>query len=151
MQTTTITTRSRNLGYAYTTDPRDFTPRFRFAAPDTIGTTKTIRAAMIERRRNIGDGTYYKDALFVAGIQVLSTADGGPSIREVLSEIELTGSAVVPLDAPLSASEAASILGVTRRTIVNYHADGRFPGAWKTPGGHLRIPESEVRALRGEV
>jgi excisionase family DNA binding protein len=48
----------------------------------------------------------------------------------------------------LSASEAAEILGVTRRTIHNYWRDGKFPSAWETPGGQVRIPEAEVQRFK---
>jgi len=149
MQTTTITTRTRNLGYAWTTDVEDPAHEYALTAPDHVGTVKAVRAAMVERARILGSGTYYHDRLFVGGVPVLSTAAGGPSIHDVLNEVELSGTAVVPLDRPLSPGEAAVILGVTRRTVLNYHDAGRFPGAWTTPGGHLRIPEGQVQALRG--
>ncbi len=48
----------------------------------------------------------------------------------------------------LSPSESAEILGVTRRTILNYRTAGLLTGSHETPGGHLRTPEATVQHLR---
>jgi hypothetical protein len=48
----------------------------------------------------------------------------------------------------LSPGEAAGILGVSRRTILNYRDAGLLSGSHETPGGHLRIPEATVQRLR---
>ena len=45
----------------------------------------------------------------------------------------------------ISTGKAAKLAGVTRQTIRNYVADGKL-SASKTPGGALRLEESEVRA-----
>lgn len=47
----------------------------------------------------------------------------------------------------LSAGEAASTLGVDRRTLRRWVASGRLE-AVRTPGGHFRFPASAVSALR---
>jgi len=153
MKTSIITTRTRNLGYAWTIDVEDPAHEYALTRPDHVGTVKAIRAAMVERLRSIGDGTYYYDCLFVGGVPMLSRADGGPSIHDVLNEVESTGSAVVPLDPPLTPGEAAQLLGVTRRTVIDWAAAGRFPGAWRTAGsdkrgGNWRMPRASVLNLR---
>lgn len=48
----------------------------------------------------------------------------------------------------LRVGDAASVLGVTENTVKNWIALGTFPGAFRTEGGHWRIPAEEVLALR---
>lgn len=52
----------------------------------------------------------------------------------------------------MSTTEAASELGVEPKTIANWCADGRFPGAKKTSPrrGRWRIPSRDVYAFFGE-
>ncbi len=52
----------------------------------------------------------------------------------------------------MSTMEAASELGVEAKTIANWCADGRFPGAQKTSPkrGRWRIPSRDVYAFFGE-
>ncbi len=46
----------------------------------------------------------------------------------------------------VTVSEASRILGVSKRTIHNWLERGTLK-FWKTPGGHVRIPETSVNAL----
>ena len=48
----------------------------------------------------------------------------------------------------LRVGDAAALLGVTENTVKNWIALGTFPGAFRTEGGHWRIPAEEVLALR---
>lgn len=48
----------------------------------------------------------------------------------------------------LRVGDAAALLGVTENTIKNWIALGTFPGAFRTEGGHWRLPSEEVHALR---
>lgn len=49
----------------------------------------------------------------------------------------------------LSATQVAARLSVDRGTVWRWWRRGLFPGAWRTPGGHLRIPPSDVERVRG--
>lgn len=49
-------------------------------------------------------------------------------------------------DSPISASEAARLLGVSSATVRRYIRDGLLTER-RTPGGHFRLKEEEVRAL----
>lgn len=53
----------------------------------------------------------------------------------------------------VSSEEAARLLGVTSRSILNWARAGRFPGAFRTPGGRQRggdwrIPRAAVEAFK---
>ena len=48
-----------------------------------------------------------------------------------------------------SIGAAAAILSVSTRTIVRWHASGRIR-AYRSPGGHRRVPESEIRRVKAE-
>lgn len=50
----------------------------------------------------------------------------------------------------LTPAEAATIAGVDRWTIWHWYQIGRLPGAWKTAGGHLRIPLEVLAAALKE-
>ena len=47
----------------------------------------------------------------------------------------------------LSTGKAAAALGVSRRTVTNWCETGRIAGAYKTPGGHWRVPAETVARL----
>lgn len=136
----TITTRSRNIGYAWSTEcvPRE---------ADHTGTVKTVRAAMVERGRLIGHGTHCYDRLFVGGVPVSQTPFG---IHEILNEIDTAGSAVVPLNPALRAAEIGEIVGVSRQTVVaRYHA-GELHGAWQVGSrGEVRMYRDDVLGMGG--
>lgn len=44
--------------------------------------------------------------------------------------------------------DAATLLGVSENTVKNWVRLGRFPGAYRTEGGHWRLVLDEVLALR---
>lgn len=49
---------------------------------------------------------------------------------------------------PLDSTEVAERLGVCRKTVQNWCADGRFPNAWKTSeSGVWRIPASDLHEM----
>ncbi len=50
----------------------------------------------------------------------------------------------------LSVADAAKVLGVSGRTVKRMIEDGEL-SAFRTPGGHLRIPAEGVKAIRGET
>ncbi len=51
-------------------------------------------------------------------------------------------------EAPIhTTQEVATVLRVDRRTVINYCQQGRFPNAFRLPGGGWRIPERDVVAL----
>ena len=52
-------------------------------------------------------------------------------------------------DELLTLSEAAQLLGVSTSTIRRYIREGLLPER-RTPGGHFRLYEIEVRALVGQ-
>lgn len=141
MQTTvTITTRTRNLGYGWSTDHA-------VSEPNHVGTVRTVRRAMVERARLIGHGTHYTDRLFVGGVAV---ADRPFGIHEILNEVETSGDVVVELNPALRAAEIAAILGVSRQTVLaRFHA-GELSGAWRTGNrGEVRMYRDDVLALLG--
>jgi excisionase family DNA binding protein len=45
----------------------------------------------------------------------------------------------------------AAHLGVSLPTVRRWARDGRIPGAYRTPGGHLRIPREAVTVLRRPI
>jgi len=51
----------------------------------------------------------------------------------------------------LRTREVALAVGAGRRAVLAALEAGRFPGAFRTPGGHWRIPADTVRALRAEL
>ena len=61
-------------------------------------------------------------------------------------------SSVEGFDRMMSTMEAASALGVKPKTIANWCADGRFPGAKKTSPkrGRWKIPSGDVYAFFGK-
>lgn len=136
MPTVTITTRSRNLGYGWSTDRA-------VEMPDHVGTVKAIRAAMVERARLLGPGTHYVERLFVGGVPVSERWSG--YYREVINEVEITGSAEVALNPALRAGEIGGSLGVSRQTVLARFNAGDLPGAWAVGKRH------EVRMYRDDV
>lgn len=44
--------------------------------------------------------------------------------------------------------EVAALLGVTENTVKNWIGIGRFPGSYRTNGGHWRVPISTVLEMR---
>lgn len=68
-----------------------------------------------------------------------------------LEELRSAGNAV-GVGSMMSTTEAASELGVESKTVANWCADGRFPGATKTSPkrGRWRIPSRDVYAFFGE-
>lgn len=156
-QRTTITTRSRNLGYAWHTVFTDGEygpePKYSLHRPDVVGTVRTVRRAMAARHRELGPGTCYYDRLFVGGVPVAEVVPG--ELNDILNEVECCGSVDVDLDPYLTPGETARRIGVSRRTVINWAAAGRFPGAWRTPGsdkraGNWRLPESSVATVQAE-
>jgi len=52
---------------------------------------------------------------------------------------------------PVSTGMAAEILTVDVKTVARWCRDGRIASAYRTPGGHWRIPASEIaRRVLGE-
>jgi excisionase family DNA binding protein len=47
----------------------------------------------------------------------------------------------------LKPEEVARLLGVNARTIKRWAESGKLPGAFRTPGGHWRVPVSAVEAV----
>jgi excisionase family DNA binding protein len=45
----------------------------------------------------------------------------------------------------------AAHLGVSLPTVRRWARDGRIPGAYRTPGGHLRIPREAVAVIRQPI
>jgi len=150
---TTITTRSRNIGYAWTTDVSEGEHYWYVAAPERpqyVGTVRTVLRAMVERTHLISPGTYYADRLFVGGVPVRPDRWG---INGILNEVLLDGSAEVEidevnLDPALSSSQIGKRLGISRREVMKRYHAGELPSAWLTDGGHLRMRESDVERLR---
>lgn len=54
-------------------------------------------------------------------------------------------------DRLVSTTEAARILGLHRSTINRLVHNDRLPVARRTPGGHLRFREADVRRLLTEI
>jgi len=151
----TVTSRSRNLGYAWNsrvvgahlTHPNvvgSAVVEAHLTHPDVVGSATTIRRAIVERQRDIGPGAYYCDRLFFAGVPVVTS-----HILELLNEIDLDGSAAVQVDPQLTPGAAAKLLGISRATVVQRAEAGQFHGAWRTSGGKMqrgnwRIPQSQV-------
>jgi predicted site-specific integrase-resolvase len=52
---------------------------------------------------------------------------------------------------PLKPSEVAAAYGVRDHIVTNWLARGRFPGAFRTPGGRWRIPRVAVIAVGREL
>lgn len=48
----------------------------------------------------------------------------------------------------LSAAAASRLLGVDRATVGRWFDRGQFPGAYRTPGGQIRIPAADVETIR---
>jgi hypothetical protein len=137
MQTAaTITTRSRNLGYGWSTDRLP-------DKPDHVGTVKTMRRAMVERARLIGPGTYYYDRLFVGGVPV--RAQWGTYIHEILNDLDAAGSAIVTLNPVLRSSEIGELLGISRQSVLVWYEADKLPGAWRQGRGR------EVRMYRDDA
>jgi hypothetical protein len=63
----------------------------------------------------------------------------------------------IPLVAPpagkalLGSAETAAALGAQPRTVLVWLQRGRFPGAFRTPGGSWRVPAEAVAAVRVEL
>ena len=54
------------------------------------------------------------------------------------------------VDRMLTTDDAAEVLGVARKTVAKWAADGRFPNAQKTSeGGEWRIPAGDVYSALG--
>jgi excisionase family DNA binding protein len=49
-------------------------------------------------------------------------------------------------DATLTPGEVARIFGVDAKTVARWEASGKLPG-FRTPGGHRRFRDADVRAL----
>lgn len=66
--------------------------------------------------------------------------------RDIIKIIDflLLDMGVIKKEPLLSTGEAARILGLSPRTIINYIRDGTIQDAIMTPGGHFRIPLSSV-------
>jgi excisionase family DNA binding protein len=47
--------------------------------------------------------------------------------------------------------DLATRLGVSVPTVRRWARAGQIPGAYRTPGGHLRIPRAAVAALRRPI
>lgn len=92
----TITTRSRNLGYAWHTVYAHGEPKYTLGRPGIVGTVRTVRRAMAARQREIGRLSRYYDRFFVGGVPVVLTEPG--ELRDILDAVELFGSAEVTLD-----------------------------------------------------
>ena len=56
------------------------------------------------------------------------------------------------MTALLKPADVARILGVNARTVKRWAEAGKLPGAFRTPGGHWRIPSKAVAgALLGSI
>lgn len=58
----------------------------------------------------------------------------------------MTGRRPVAIERYLTPGEAIALLHVDRKTLVRWADAGRLAHT-RTPGGHRRYPESEIRAL----
>ena len=100
MQTITITSRTRNLGYGWTTAP-DRTAKtasiLPVTAPIVKGGIKAVETELERRRKVTSGGTWYNEALFVGGKPV--DTDNSQSVDWILSRIRATGSCTVTLKA----------------------------------------------------
>ena len=47
----------------------------------------------------------------------------------------------------LKPEEVARLLGVNARTIKRWAESGKLPGAFRTPGGHWRVPAATVAVI----
>ncbi|HTE70461.1 MAG TPA: helix-turn-helix domain-containing protein [Actinomycetes bacterium] len=52
---------------------------------------------------------------------------------------------------PLKPREVAAAYGVDRRCVIDWLGRGRFPGAFRTPGGRWRIPRADVIEIGREL
>ncbi|MCB2226678.1 MAG: helix-turn-helix domain-containing protein [Desulfarculaceae bacterium] len=50
----------------------------------------------------------------------------------------------------VTSGQMAEALGCSRRNISRYCLDGLFPGAFRTMGGHWRIPKKYFSEAKGE-
>jgi predicted site-specific integrase-resolvase len=50
-------------------------------------------------------------------------------------------------DGLLTSPEVGRRFRVDPKTVARWLAAGKFPGAFKTPGGHWRVPSGDVDAL----
>jgi len=57
---------------------------------------------------------------------------------------------VAPGDRLLTPGEVARLFGVDPKTVTRWAAAGRI-GSMRTPGGHRRFPEAEVRRLLADL
>jgi excisionase family DNA binding protein len=51
----------------------------------------------------------------------------------------------------LGSAEVAAALGAQQRTVLVWLQRGRFPGAFKHPGAHWRVPAEAVARVRVEL
>ncbi len=51
------------------------------------------------------------------------------------------------LDESVTGVEAARLLGVSRKTVYRWAAEGRLPIAHRTLGGHARFLRSDIEAV----
>ena len=83
--------------------------------------------------------------------RVGSTASLARVYGTFLEELRSVGS-IEGVERMMNTAEAANELGVEPKTVANWCADGRFPGAKKTSPrrGRWRIPSRDVYAFFGE-
>ena len=99
MSTTTvkITTRTRSLGYGWTTQPhRSRASIVEVTAPDVVGGLRTVEAERAKHLRAVSGGTWSNSALFLGGKRVV--AAGGWEISQILAEVRQFGEATVTIE-----------------------------------------------------
>lgn len=100
MSTTTakITTRTRSLGYGWTTKPAtcDRAAIAQVTAPDVVGGLRTVEAERTKHARAVSGGTWSNAALFLGSKRVVTA--GGWEISQILAELRQFGETTVTIE-----------------------------------------------------
>lgn len=99
MSTTTakITTRTRSLGYGWTTQPeRNRAAIVQVTAPDVVGGLRAVETEREKHLRAVSGGTWSNAALFLGGRRVVVA--GGWEISQILAEVREYGEATVTIE-----------------------------------------------------
>lgn len=99
MSTTTakITTRTRSLGYGWTTQPeRDRAAIVQVNAPDVVGGLRTVEAERTKHARAVSGGAWSNAALFLGSKRVVTA--GGWEISQILAELRQFGETTVTIE-----------------------------------------------------
>lgn len=98
MSTTTakITTRTRSLGYGWTTQPeRNRAAIVEVTAPDVVGGLRAVEAERTKHLRAVSGGAWSNAALFLGGKRVVAA---GWEISQILAEVRQFGETTVTIE-----------------------------------------------------